>query len=88
MWFLWFYLISVAICVVILLIMGIAAKNRLKRENAIRKTTKKSFAELFCAFMPYLIPFVNLILIVCAMLQSNKLINETIKKYKDNNGEQ
>lgn len=83
MWFLWFYLISIAVCIIVLLTFAKAITNRLKREFPELKIKKnKSFSELICAFLPFMIPFVNLILLVVCILQQEKTIKETIKNVK------
>lgn len=93
MWFLWFWLISVGVCAIVVLLYGTASAKRYKREfpnEPIKK--KKSFAELLCAFLPFVIPFLNLILLIAVILQGEKVINESIeetrkeqKQTKENN---
>lgn len=81
MWFLWFWLISVGVCIVVLILYGIASAKRYKREfpnESIKK--KKSFAELLCAFLPFMIPFLNLIFLLGIILQGEKVMNESIEK--------
>ena len=41
MWFLWFYLISIAICIIVLLLISKATANRLRREFPEFKIKKK-----------------------------------------------
>lgn len=84
MWFLWFWLISVGVCAIVVLLYGTAATKRYKREfpnEPIKK--KKSFAELLCSFMPFVIPFLNLLLLLGVILQGEKVINESIAKSRE-----
>lgn len=83
MWFLWFYLISLGICIFVMVTMGIATKNKIKREFPDLKIKKrKSFSELICAFFPFMIPFVNLVLLLVCIFQQEKVMKETIKRIK------
>lgn len=88
MWFLWFYLISLLLCIIVLLIMAMATKNKIKRECPklkVKNKNKKSLTEILVSFMPFMVPFLNLIFLVCIMLQSQKVTEETIKKLKNEN---
>lgn len=83
MWFLWFYLISIAICMMVLLLISKASANRLKREfPELKIKKKKSFIELICAFLPFMIPFINLVILLFCILQQEKVIQETIEKVR------
>jgi len=88
MWFLWFYLISLLLCVIVLLTIARATKNKIKRECPelkVKNKNKKSWTEILVSFMPFMVPFLNLIFLVCIMLQSQKVTEETIKKLKNEN---
>ena len=83
MWFLWFYLISITICMIVLLLISKASANRLRREfPEFKIKKKKSFSELICAFLPFTIPFINLVFLLFCILQQEKLIQETIEKIR------
>ena len=83
MWFLWFYLISIAICIIVLLLISKATANRLRREfPEFKIKKKKSFSELICAFLPFIIPFINLVILLFCIFQQEKVIQETIKKVR------
>jgi len=88
MWFLWFYLISLLLCVIVLRTIAMATTNKIKREYPelkIKHKNKKSWTEILVSFMPFMVPFLNLIFLVCIMLQSQKVTEETIKKLKNEN---
>lgn len=88
MWFLWFYLGSVVFCSLILLLFSIGCAKKLKRaypEMKIKKRNKRSFAEVLCAFLPYLIPFLNLFFILVIILTPTKTINEIAKQTVEEN---
>ena len=85
MWFLWFYLISVGICALILMIFAGAGALRIKREIPNFKGKNKGLMDVLVSFMPYLVPFINVILIICVMLQSQKILDETILKLRNEN---
>lgn len=88
MWFLWFYLISLAVCIIVLSLFAKASANRLKREfPELKIKKKKSFSELICALLPFMIPFINLVILLFCMLQQEKLIKETIEIVKKEQGE-
>ena len=83
MWFLWFYLISIAICIIVLLLISKATANRLRREfPEFKIKKKKSFSELICAFLPFIIPFINLVIFLFSIFQQEKVIQETIEKVR------
>lgn len=83
MWFLWFYLISIVVCMIVLLLFAKASANRLKREfPELKIKKKKSFSELICSFFPFMLPFINLVILLFCMLQQEKVIKETIEKVR------
>lgn len=85
MWFLWFYLISLGISLIATLIVGKAIANKIKREHPEIKVKKKSsFSELVSAFLPFTIPFLNLVFVLSLILQQDKMYNATLEKFKSN----
>lgn len=83
MYFLWFYLGSVVFCALILQLISVGCAKKLKREHPeikIKKRNKSSFTEVFCAFLPFLIPFLNLIFILVTILTPTKTINKIVKQ--------
>ena len=85
MWFLQFYLISVALCVVVLIIVAKSIKNRIERKYKNFKTQRTSASEVLSAFLPYLVPFINLVLLLVLIFAQNE-IEEKIVKTKDLDG--
>lgn len=88
MWFLWFYLGSIVFCALILLLISVGSAKKLKREHPeikIKKRNKRSFTEVLCAFLPFLIPFLNLVFILVTILTPTKLINEVVKQTIEEN---
>lgn len=85
MWFLWFYLISLGISLIATLIIGKAIANKIKREHPeIEVKKKSSFSELVSAFLPFTVPFLNLVFVLFLILQQDKMYNATLKKLRGN----
>lgn len=87
MWLLYFWLISSGMCILTFWLMGLAVAKRIKREYPNYKGNKKSFAEIICACLPLLIPFINILITIGCVLQQEKVYQDTLEKLniKDDN---
>lgn len=68
MWFVYFYVISVVVCFLVLEILARAMINKLKREGIADKLKKKTFSEKVASSLPAFIPFFNIIIVLIAVL--------------------
>ena len=85
MWFLYFYVISLVLCSAIVMITMLAIRARINREykQIVSKIKKRTKMELIRAFIPYLIPFINIILTFIMIINFEEIYLDVVKKYKE-----
>ena len=80
MWFLYFYIASVVLCYLIIVIFSKSISNELSKYGEIEKERRKDKAGLIMAGLPYLIPFVNIILLLVLIFAQKEIKERVIKE--------
>lgn len=92
MWFWYMWGISLFVSIVVTGITGMAMAKQIKREYPNYKSkSKSSFIEIVRAYLPLLIPFLNILFVLAMILSYDAIYKKAIDKLKINdinNGEQ
>lgn len=83
MWFWYFWGISTAICFIIMLITERAMANRLKRKfskEEIKLFSRQSISEEIIAWLPFALPFVNLLIVIICIFNQDVMYEKLVAK--------
>jgi len=79
--FLIFWGVSSAICMLVILIWAKGLEAEVRREYEVKEIPKSKFVEKVSGFLPYCIPFLNILIVVVALFMKEQSIQKTVEKF-------
>lgn len=87
--FVWFYIIGTTLCYIIISIIASSVEEQLRQTNMLSKIKKINTKTVIkiSSYLPFLIPFINIILVLIAIFAQEEVLKKVKQKIENENKE-